>query len=79
VHSDGEARVYIPSGMNWNGICSREMLPDFSQPRIRIVEQIEDADYFMTTYRWHPEDQPYEEVYRIQPDGLRILSVFRVH
>ena len=65
--------------MNWNGICSREMLPDFSQPRIRIVEQIEDADYFMTTYRWHPEDQPYEEVYRIQPDGLRILSVFRVH
>ncbi|GAB3574246.1 hypothetical protein GCM10027345_07890 [Hymenobacter daeguensis] len=79
AHSDGEARVYIPSGMDWNGICSREMLPDFSQPRIRIVEKLEDADYFMTTYRWHPEDQPYEEVYRIQPDGLRILSVFRLH
>lgn len=79
AHSDGETRVCIPNGMSWTGVCSLRMLPDFSQSRIKIVDKIEDADYLITTYRWHPEDQPYEEVFRLQPDELRILSVFQLH
>jgi hypothetical protein len=79
THSDGEMRVCVTPGMFDTAKRSCEMLPDFSQSRIHLVEKMEDADYFITTYRWHPWDYPYQEVFRIKADGLRILSVFRLH
>lgn len=54
------------------------MLNDFDRDRILIVNTPEEANYFITNYRWHPEDFPYpDEVFRLEPQDARILSVFR--
>jgi hypothetical protein len=46
--------------------------------RMRLAK-INQADYFLTTYRWHPH--PYEfrnEVYSIVVDKKKIMSVFKL-
>jgi hypothetical protein len=53
-------------------------LPPQDQKRIILVEKPEEADYFITNYRYHPQDYPYgNELYRIVRDKNTILSVFR--
>jgi hypothetical protein len=40
------------------GVFNHEVLPKKDKKRIQIVETREEADYFITNYRWHPEDYP---------------------
>ncbi|MCK9196066.1 MAG: hypothetical protein M0P16_03705 [Syntrophales bacterium] len=47
--------------------------------RLRRANDIHQADYFLTNYRWHP--QPYKsanEVYSISVDNQKIMSVFKL-
>jgi hypothetical protein len=49
---------------------------DISRLRRANIQQ---ADYFLTNYRWHP--QPYQltnEVYLISVDNIKIMSVFKL-
>ena len=37
------------------------------------------ADYFLTNYRWHPQEYPFnEEVFTITVDNQKIMSVFKL-
>ena len=60
-------------------VSSQKMLPEFDQSRIQVVEDWNQADYFLTTYRWHP--WPYTgfayEATTVRRADNRVLSVFR--
>ncbi|TGD78578.1 ArnT family glycosyltransferase [Hymenobacter wooponensis] len=55
------------------------LLPPAERARLRMVSP-EQATYFLTTYRWHPEGYPKygRPVYERQVDGVTILSIFRL-
>ena len=58
---------------------NRKLLPMYQRDRLMFVDKPEDADYFITNYRWHPEPYPFpHEVYQLRVDGRRIHSVFRL-
>lgn len=46
--------------------------------RITIVEKIENADYFITNYRFHPEEYLYNKVISIDRQGSCILGVYKL-
>ncbi|GAB3827170.1 hypothetical protein [Hymenobacter jeollabukensis] len=53
--------------------------PAERQRLVRVAPQNE-ADYFISNYRWHPEsyaDSMGQEVYQLRVNGLKALSVFR--
>lgn len=47
-----------------------------TDPRIELVENIEEAEYFISNYRFHHQDYKYKEVFFIERQGSRILSIF---
>lgn len=47
--------------------------------RLIYVEEPVKANYFLTLYRWHPEDFTEEPLFSVERNGERILSVFKVH
>jgi hypothetical protein len=53
-------------------------LADEDTHRITIVEKIEDADYFITNYRFHPQEFPYKKVINIDREGSCILGVYKL-
>jgi hypothetical protein len=58
-------------------VMTRLMLPDGQRERIKIVDSLEAADYFITNYRWHPEPYPYpNEIHQVWADSRRVHSVF---
>ncbi|WP_345234256.1 glycosyltransferase family 39 protein [Hymenobacter saemangeumensis] len=58
---------------------NRLMLPADQRGRLQFTDKPEEADYFITNYRWHPESYPYpHEVHQVRADGRRIHSVFRL-
>jgi hypothetical protein len=55
-----------------------DLLRPEQRARIKFVST-QEAEYFITEYRWHREPYPYwEDIYRVKVNGLRILSVFRL-
>ncbi|GGF02210.1 hypothetical protein GCM10011383_11390 [Hymenobacter cavernae] len=59
---------------------SRLLLPPAERARVEVVPSPKQAKYFMTVYRWHPAPYPPSygrEIYQIQVNGNKILSVFR--
>ena len=53
--------------------------PMEDQKRILVTKSPLEADYFITNYRYHPQDYPYKhEVYKIVRDKNHILSVFKL-
>ncbi len=53
-------------------------LVDENERRISIVEKIENANYFITNYRFHPQEFPYEKVISINRQGSSILGVYKL-
>jgi hypothetical protein len=46
--------------------------------RLKLAN-IGQADYFLTNYRWHPQPYPFpDEVYSIEVDTIKIMSVFKL-
>jgi hypothetical protein len=57
------------------------MLSDYDQNRIEVVDNIHNADYYVTAHRVNDSptrDSYADEVYSVRREGQRILSVFRV-
>ncbi len=54
------------------------MLPGEDAARLTFVD-VEDADYFLTNYRWHPDDFPYpEKFFSVYVDEMEIMTVYRL-
>jgi hypothetical protein len=46
--------------------------------RLKLTD-IQNADYFITNYRWHPQPYPpANEIYSVSVDNLKILSIFKL-
>lgn len=55
------------------------MLPVSQRARVGIVDTPEKADYFMSDYRWHPQDYPYQKkYYSINVEGSEIMVVYQL-
>jgi hypothetical protein len=75
----GPIRVYV----RWpwyNPLYNNSLIlkPEQSQ-RIKYVP-VQEADYFMTAYRWHPQtyaDSMGTEIHTLHTEGIKILSIFR--
>ena len=65
---------------NLPGKINRFILPPEKQKRINIVD-IKDAKYFITNYRWHPQD--YTEIgkkkwYSIKVNNNTINAIYKI-
>jgi hypothetical protein len=53
------------------------ILTEADRQRIVLVDSVTEADYFISNYRWHPDDYPYaNEVFAVKVRGERILVVY---
>ena len=61
------------------GYLNTLLFEESQNQRIEFVPKQEQADYFLTEYRWHPQDYPFQdkEVYSIEVNGSKIMSVFK--
>jgi len=61
------------------GIANAEFLLPSQRARIRLVPK-EEAMYYITNYRWHPQDYPFEEkkVHSIKVLGSTINAVYKL-
>lgn len=70
-------RVHV---FNRPGRINALILPEKQRQRLVYVDNPEQADYFLTNYRWHPEPYDYpDEVYAIRVGNASIFSVFKMH
>ncbi|UYZ62158.1 hypothetical protein [Hymenobacter weizhouensis] len=75
----GPLRIHVRWPMHNPLYNNSLMLPPEQRQRIRYVPA-DSADYFLTTYRWHPQpfaDSVGTEIYTVRAEGIRILSIFR--
>ena len=64
---------------NAAGMNNLLLLSNTERARIHITKHPKDADYFITNYRYHPNDYEYKnEVFKVERDQNRILSVFKI-
>ena len=79
VSHDGRAKIKCFAPMPSPADFNRLLLPPEHRDRLVFVEQPDSADYFLTSYRWHPDNYDYPfEVFQIRADGRRVHSVFRL-
>lgn len=65
---------------HYSGMSNIECLVRSERIRLKIVENRDSAKYFVTEYRWHPEDFPFEDekVYSIKVFNNTINSVYKL-
>jgi hypothetical protein len=55
------------------------ILEERDRKRITIVNTPDEAEYFISNYRWHKEDYPYEnEVFSVEIRGVKIMVVYKL-
>jgi hypothetical protein len=56
------------------------LLPEAQRKRLTFTDDIQQARYFIASYRAHPQDYPYSnEVFNVGVDGAKLASVFKLH
>lgn len=76
LRSDPRDRISVLAA-NLPGEWNSLILSEADRRRIHYVYDAREADYFITNYRWHREDYPFEPpVYGISAGGTRILGVY---
>ena len=66
---------------NWPGVVNDMILKEEDRKRITFVENTADAGYFISNYRWHPEDYdfpPDQKVFNIQVMNSDLCSVWKL-
>ena len=64
---------------NAAGEYNAAILPPGQAKRLNFVQNIEEAEYFITNYRWHPQDYPFtDEIFTLRLGNAKVLSVFRL-
>jgi len=56
---------------NYPGYANNMILPDEERKRLKYVE-LKDAKYFITNYRWHPQD--YEELSKYKWHSIKVMN-----
>jgi len=67
---------------NYPGINNLLILKPEERNRIRYVNSEDQADYFITNYRWHPWDYPYpkeKKIFSITIQNSEICSAWKLH
>jgi hypothetical protein len=78
VRSDSSPIIRIHAA-NYPGMVNTLLLSPRDRIRIRFVPTDEQADYFVTNYRFHPESYPYPwEVFSVRVGNASVASVFRL-
>lgn len=54
------------------------ILPQEDAKRLIWIENEKEASYLITNYRWKKSYPSYQEVYSVQVEGVKILSVFKL-
>ncbi|MEC7986241.1 MAG: hypothetical protein VX278_13835, partial [Myxococcota bacterium] len=63
---------------NIAAMYAKNILTPEEQERIRFVSKREKADYFVSNFRWHPAEYPFEKVQSIQVGGIEIGASYRM-
>jgi hypothetical protein len=78
VRSDSSSIIRVHAA-NFPGMVNAVMLLPSERRRIRFVQSDDEADYFVTNYRFHPESYPYlREVFSVRVGNASVASVFRL-
>jgi len=66
---------------NWPGKANADILTPDDRSRLLYVENLQEAKYFLSNYRWHKEEYPYydKEYYSISIDGAKIMIVYKMN
>jgi len=76
IDSSPNIRLYMAT---YPGYANQYMLPKHHQKRIQIVSSIDDADYFMTHYRWHPDSYDVgKRIFKLERDNIHIASIYKL-
>jgi hypothetical protein len=67
--------VYVANDPGW---VNAYMLTPAEARRIAYVRVPEQADYVLTTSRWHREDYDFDEVFAVTAGSQKILAVYRL-
>jgi len=74
--ADDEIPIYVAQ---LAGSFTRDLLGPQYRPRLKYVHDIGEAKYFVSNYRWHEQEYPYEnEFFSIKIRGTRIIVVYRM-
>ena len=64
---------------NHPGKINASMLNKIERNKLEFVRSIDDAKYFLSNFRWHKEEYPYDnEFYSIKVDGGKIMVVYKL-
>ena len=64
---------------NYPGRLNADILNVDDRGRLVYVEDPKEAKYFLSNYRWHKKEYPYqEEYYSIKVDGAKIMVVYKL-
>lgn len=56
-----------------------DILTSDDRKRLVFVENPDEADYFLSNYRWHKDEYSYkDEYYSIKIDGAKIMVVYKI-
>jgi len=65
---------------NWPGKANADILPPDDRGRLLYVENLQEAKYFLSNYRWHKEEYPFkEEYYSVRIGGAKIMVVYKMN
>jgi len=67
----------LVTAVNYPGKSNLAILPKEERKRIQFVP-MDEATYFMTNYRTHPDDYPYPSFYKIKVNGNTIQEIFKL-
>ncbi|NOZ68087.1 MAG: hypothetical protein GXP46_02265 [Deferribacteres bacterium] len=74
--SDRVIRVYVA---NQPGRENARILPAADRRRLVYVDDPDEAEYFLSNYRWHKDEYSFgEEYYSISIDGAKIMTVLKL-
>lgn len=77
VGNDPSPRITVHDPNLW-AAHRLHILPEADRQRIVLVDELSEADYFISNYRWHPEEYPYaHEVFSVKIGGTNIMVVYK--
>lgn len=79
IVADSDRDVIRVHAANYPGRSNALMLPPAQRRRVVFVPGVEEADYFTTTFRGHPQEYPYpDKVVSLAVAGTEIAAAYRV-
>jgi hypothetical protein len=81
VSNDTSGKITI-NVANWPGNVNRMILKEKDRNRIRFVDEVQEASYFISNYRFHPEDYNYppeQKIFAIKVMNSDICSVWKLN